>query len=99
MFNLDRYAHGAWSFTRKPAWHEANYNDFKRYQQKLNKTSIILLYKRARCCRNPSFAYVNHLAMLNSDTGLVNEACIDAAYYTFPFTGSSHDRSSKRVSG
>ena len=30
-FNLDRCAHGARSFTRKPGWHKSGDNDIKRY--------------------------------------------------------------------
>ena len=96
-FNLDRYAHGARSFTRKPASHKANDTDFTRYQQKLKKFSEnlhnIVLPTSALLCSNPLCSDVNHLAMLNSCTCQVTEACIEAV------TGSSYDRSSKRVPG
>ena len=39
--NLDRYAHGARSFTPTPVWRKESHNDFKRYQQSLVRTCII----------------------------------------------------------
>ena len=78
-FNLDRYAYGARSFTRKPACHKANDNDFKLYQQKFSENlHTIALPASILLCRNSLCVDVNHLAILNSYTCQVTEACLEA---------------------
>ena len=50
--NLDRYEHGARSFTSKSA--QRNVNGFKRYQQNLSENlHNIALPASALLCRNP----------------------------------------------
>ena len=99
-FNLDRYAHGARSFTHKPAWHKENDNDFKCYQQKLSENlHNIALPATALLCHNPLCSDVHPLAMFNNYTCQVTETYLDAASDNIPFTGSSYDRSNKSGPG
>ena len=56
----------------------------------------ILHYQRARLYAVTR--YVNHLAVITSYTCRFTVACL-TAYYTITITGSSYDRSSRRVPG